>query len=373
MKCITVVLSVLLSIAVGITSFAFPKGDSGKEPQIETGQTTQPAQQPQPSQEELEKMKKGMEEAKKIVVAKVNGVNITMDSVINVMNRIAARRKQGDPLLSNIEAIKKDALDRIIFQELAYQKAKAEGVTADPVNVANAMDNLKINLGSEDSYKKFLENQMVTEEELKSQVGKSLILEIIFAKEINDKIVIPEDEVRKEYEKEKSRYITPEKAIVTDVVFFLKTDDKDSIKKAKAILKKIQEDKNKDPWRLVLDGTFSVRTLEIKKDKHKELYDEARKLKTGELSGVIKTSESLHILKLKEYSPEKQLSLDEVRESLEGKFRMAAQEKRMKEFETELRRNAKIEIIETESSKQKTEDTKDKDKESTQKSEDKKQ
>jgi parvulin-like peptidyl-prolyl isomerase len=90
-----------------------------------------------------------------------------------------------------------------------------------------------------------------------------------------------------------------------------------------------------------------VRNVDILKDKQKELYAAARKLKAGGLSGVIKTSDGLHIIKLKTYSPERQLSFDEARGSLEGKFRVEAQQKRLEEWGRELRTNAKIELEDT--------------------------
>ncbi|MBI4685643.1 MAG: peptidyl-prolyl cis-trans isomerase [Nitrospirae bacterium] len=364
---IAIIVSVLLSFAICTTGNAFPRGGSGKAPQTETGQTTQPAQQPQPSQEELEKMKKGMEEAKKIVVAKVNGANITMAIVVMLMNRIASNRQLTPSMPpEEVAKINKEALSKLILQELAYQKAKAEGLKVETKNIDEAISNFKANAGAEEEYKKFLEAQQVTEEELRAQIERSLLLQRIFAKEVYGKVVVPEAEVRKEYEKLKDRYIKPEKIVVIDVIFLIKTDSEDSIKKTKEVLKKINDDKDKDPWKLILDGTFIVRDFEIPKDKDKELSEEAKKLKVGELSGVIKTSDSFHIIKLKEYSPEKQLTFEEVRGSLEGKFRAAAQQKRLEEWGEELKKEAKIEIIETESSKQKTED-----KESAQKPEDK--
>jgi parvulin-like peptidyl-prolyl isomerase len=96
----------------------------------------------------------------------------------------------------------------------------------------------------------------------------------------------------------------------------------------------------------VLDGTFQVRTLTVIKDKHPDLYASARKMKVGQLSDVIKTPDSLHIIKLKEYEPERQYTLDEARGVIEGKFRVRAQDNRIREWEEELKRTATIEITE---------------------------
>ncbi len=287
--------------------------------------------------------KTSQEDAKKVVAATVNGVPITMDSLVKMMNRMAVKDPQGQTPES-AEELKKRALDRLILQELAYQKATAQGLGPDPKNVDNAIANVKENVGGEKEYAEFLAQQNVTEADLRSQVKRSLTLEIIYAREVANKVTIPEDEVKKEYEKEKQRYILPEKASVTDVSFILKSDDKASLKKANDVLKKIRADKGKDPWKLVLDGTFIVRSIDIGKDKEKELYAVARKLKVGDLSGVIKTPGGLHIIKLKAYQPARQLSFDEAKGSLEGKFRVQAQQQRLEEWSRELRKDAKIEV-----------------------------
>jgi hypothetical protein len=296
------------------------------------------------SQEELKKA--SQEEAKKIIVATVNGAPITMESLVKMMNRLGVKGPK-DQALESAEELKKRALDRLILQELAYQKAKADGLKPEEKFVEAALANVKVNAGGEKEYKEFIEKQNLTEADLRTQVRRSLALELIYAREVYGKVTIPEETLKEDYEKVKDKYVVPEKVTVTDVVFLVRDNDKTSkknMKKAKETLKKINADKDKNPWNLVLDGTFIVRNIDIIKDKDKELYVSAKKLKMGELSGVVKAPDSLHIIKLKDYSPERLLSYDEVKGSLEGKFRVQAQQKRLEEWERELRKDAKIEV-----------------------------
>jgi parvulin-like peptidyl-prolyl isomerase len=158
------------------------------------------------------------------------------------------------------------------------------------------------------------------------------------------KVNVPEEEVRAEYEKEKYRYILPEKISVVDV-WVIKNEGKASQKKAKELLNKIKAEPNQDPYKsLVLDGSFIVRDLKIKKDQ-KELYEAAKKLAPGELSGVITMPSELHIIKLEKYSPERQATYDEVKDKVGLKFKVPAQEQRMKEWEEELKKGAKIVLV----------------------------
>src|SRR3990172_6252331 len=63
----------------------------------------------------------GREEAKRIVVARVTGAPVSMAALVGMKNRIGG--PQGAAAEPAGERVKK-ALDRLIFQELAYQRGR---------------------------------------------------------------------------------------------------------------------------------------------------------------------------------------------------------------------------------------------------------
>ncbi len=282
-------------------------------------------------------------EPKQIVVARVNGVPLFMDALVAMMNRLPNKSSNGTP--ESLEEHKQKSLDKLVLQELAYQQAKERGISIGSDKVDMAIRNLKENLGGEKEYTDYLVKQKVTEADLRAQVERSLTIELLYAKEVLAKVTVPEDEVRQEYEKTKNLYITPEKASIIDVYVLKNGDGKASSKKAKELLRTITADANKDPWKLTLDGTFIVRDINVNKDMEKELFEAAKSLKPNQLSGVIETPTGSHIIKLEKYSPERHLTFDEVKNKLELKFKVPAQEKRTREWEQELKQNAKIEIM----------------------------
>lgn len=290
-------------------------------------------------------VKAGQEETNNVVVARVNGADITADALKSMMKHMIGRKGQGSPRPEDVEALRKKALDRLIFQELAYQKAMAQGLTADPKEVDSTLTALKTKLGGEKAYEAFLKEQAENEAGLRRQIERGLVIKQIFDKKVIEGISISEDELRKEYERDKEAYFRPEKVVVLDIVFFLDTHDKASIAKAEKVREMVEDEENKDPWKLVPDGTFVVRELEINKQREKELYEAAIKLKPGELSGVVTTPDSLHVLKLKQYAPEKQFTFDEVKKAIEAKLKVKAEKERLREWETELREGAKIEMV----------------------------
>jgi parvulin-like peptidyl-prolyl isomerase len=302
----------------------------------------QPAADPITPAAVSQKEESAEDEAKRTIVAQVNGVDLSMASLIKMMNRL--RPKEGSTQPETLEEHKKRSLDKLVLQELAYQQAKAQGITIGSDKVDMAMKNLRDNVGGEKEYADYLAAQHVTEEELRAQVERSLTIELDYAKEVLGKVKVPEADVREAYEKEKHLYITPEKVSVADV-WVLQNEGKTSKKKADELLRKIKADKGKNPWSLVLDGSFIVRNVDVSKDRDKELYSAAKKLKIDGLSGVVKTSDGYHIIKLKDYVPQRQLTFDEVKGKLEARFRVPAQQKRTEEWEQELKKDAKIEVF----------------------------
>lgn len=331
----------LVSISIGLSCLVFADDRGGKDGHA--------ADVGMPSRSG-ESLQTPTGEAKRTIAARVNGTDITLKSVIDIMNRLDAG-KGAATTPKDKEAAREKALNKAVFYELAYQKALAGGLKVEPAELDKKEADVRESLGGTEKLKKTLESEMLTEEEFRADIERSIVLQHIFQKEVFDKVVISEDEIAKTYEKEKGNFIKQEKVTVTDIVFFLRPEEDDSVVRAKEILRKILDDKETNPYNLVPDGMFIVHDTELKKEKESELCEEARKLKAGELSGVIKTSDSLHIIKLKEYSPEKQFALNEVKGFLKEKLAAEARKKRLHEWETELRKDAKIEIIETKESK----------------------
>lgn len=281
--------------------------------------------------------------ARSIVVARVNGTDITMQALVRMMNRMGARQENAE---GNIDELRNAALDRLVLQELAYQEAVRQGLHADGAAVDAALANVRANVGGDEGIQAFLQQEKLSEEELRSLVERSLTIEHVFAKEVYQKVVVPEKKVREAYEQEKKNYVLPESATLIDVFFTNSENGRiDLAKHAAGVRRQILRSRDKDPWQLTLDGTFIIRNYHPIAGKDPELLAAARKMKKGQLSPVLLAKDGPHIVKLKEYAPQRQMTFNEVRPRLENRFRVPAQDARLKEWEQELRRNAVVEII----------------------------
>jgi hypothetical protein len=264
-----------------------------------------------------------------------------MDALISMMN--ALPEKSGNAS-ETLEQRRQRALESLVLLELAYQRAVALGLNAGPDKVETAMVNFKDAIGGEKEYREYLVRRNITEEALRSDVERKLTISLIYTREVEDTMAIPEEELKKEYEKVKQQLVQPEKVSIVDVYLVRTRQD---LKKGRALLRKIQADPAQDPWKLVLDNTFIVRNLIVRKEREKELYDAARKLKPQELSGVIKTPDNFHIIKLKEYTPERQLTFEEAKPKIEESLKGPYLEKRTQEWEQGLKKDATIVLLDT--------------------------
>jgi parvulin-like peptidyl-prolyl isomerase len=342
---------ILTVVLVLLSALTLPGSALAEEKELKSAAPAATGQQNAASAgENKQPIKLSAEEAAKVVAARVNGVDIMLDSVIRMAAQLnaqveATHNPHGTQEAPSIEKLQEEALNRLILQELAYQRSKTAGIVVEQSAIDESLKTIKERAGGEDPFKQLLANERMTEDALRGQIAKNIAIERIYAREVLDKpISIPEDKMEAEYEKNKSKFVQQEKISIVDVVLFMDAADKESAAKAENILKKIKEN-NDDPTKLVQDGTFVVRDYEPHKDTDKELIEAAEKLKPGDISGIIKTSDGMHIIKLKDYQPEKQYSYDEVKPLIERKLIADEQSLKAKEWFEGLKKDAKIELL----------------------------
>lgn len=148
---------------------------------------------------------KGIQGPNKAIAAKVNGIPIPMNDLVKEMNTIAPRylRPGQTPDLKTDEKIRKEALDRLIYRELAVQAAKREGMKAPAGAVAEELKRIKAEMKTEEAFRQNLVTSGITEEELKERIERNMLVEMISEKEIFGKATVDLGEARKIYEKKK--------------------------------------------------------------------------------------------------------------------------------------------------------------------------
>ena len=138
----------------------------------------------------LERYKVGVEESKKFVVAQVNGTDITMNQLIDRMNKIAPTYvkdpRERTPELD--DKVKQEALDILIFRELAIQDAVRQGMKADPAQIDRSIETLRHVTGTEEGFNAYLSQRGLTEESLRKEIERDELFNMVAEKEIAEKM-----------------------------------------------------------------------------------------------------------------------------------------------------------------------------------------
>src|SRR3990172_6878757 len=118
-------------------------GDEKKDEEAVKAAEAQKAEEAKKAEEE----KKAAEEAKKVIVARVNGAEINMFLLARAMNRVAAKYVKEDETQTPemTKKIQREALDRLIFEELAVQEAIKQGLNPAPEDIEKVVGQVKEN------------------------------------------------------------------------------------------------------------------------------------------------------------------------------------------------------------------------------------
>jgi len=192
----------IIAISIGLTISSCSKVDAPKK------EPPTPSAEPQSIAGEQQKR---FEESKNTAVAKVNGVPISRFDLVAEMNAIAAQYikpgQKRDPKTD--EKIRKEALDRLIYRELAVQAAKKQGMKAPAGAVAEELKRIKAEMKTEEAFRQNLAKSGITEEDLKRRIERNLLVEMITEKEIFGKATVDLEEAKRIYEKRKGSFKGP--------------------------------------------------------------------------------------------------------------------------------------------------------------------
>ena len=288
-----------------------------------------------------------------VVVAKVNGATFTKKDLEIEVDRLIPQATFHRKVTEEKRKLYYDkAIEALVNRELQYQDAVAKGVEVDKEKVNAQMENIRKRFTPE-KYKAALEKEGITEEKVRAQVEKEVLVQAINEKKETE-ARISEKDVKEYYEKNPSKFKQPD----TVKLRIITTTDE---KKAQDILAKIKAGEDfgdiaykmsEDPYRVKGgDLGYMHKGMMIP-----EIEEAASKLKVGEVSDIVKVENAWFIIKLEDKKPEHMLSFEEIK----GELKKELEKNRIQDLKeawiTDLRAKAKIEVLlktETESSTQK--------------------
>lgn len=287
----------------------------------------------------------GHDGSDQVVVATVNGTEITMTSLIKKMYDIAQKKfgkKEISPLVAR--KIKSDAVKALVTEELAYQKAFAVVGKLPAGAVEESLSAFKEKVGDDKAFEEFLKREGLTLDAYREQTRRALVVQLFVKREIGDKVKVTEEELSNAYKGAKGKYfVRQEEVQVTDIILFVDPDSPEGMAEAEKFRSKVINEYGGDPFKVPLDGSFVARkNISLNKVSSKERYDLAKKLGEGVLSHPVNVGGTLHLVQLTGYQSEISKDIDEVRGYLTGEIKKRKRQEMIKQWVSGLRDGADV-------------------------------
>ena len=225
------------------------------------------------------------------------------------------------------KALRQDVLKKLIRMELLYQDSQTKNLVASNEEVENTINKIKSQLSNEDGFKKFLEKQRYSQQDLRDEIKRNLSIKRLVDQEINTKLVVTDEESNTFYKNNEAQIKQPEGVRVRHVLAKLDKNATPEIEAAaKEKIEKIKERVNKGEDFAELarknsdcpsaknggDLGFIVRGKTVP-----EFEKCAFGLKQpGEVSEVIKTPFGYHVVKLVEKRPAGKIPYEKAKQDI---------------------------------------------------------
>jgi parvulin-like peptidyl-prolyl isomerase len=277
-------------------------------------------------------------------VAKVNGVGIPKQELEAQVERMIPRLSFHGGVSDEKRAeYREKALNGLIDRELQYQEAMGKGMTPDKREVKAVMSEIRDRFKSKKEYRDTMEKAGMTENSLKKQVEKGVLVQELIKKTVTDPSRFSEEKVKDYYDANMTKFVQPESVKIR----IISTKDE---KKAQEILAKVKagNDFGDIAARMSEDG-FRIKGGDMGYIHRGRIYPELEKaafeLKPGEVSELIRSEETWFVVKVEDKMPARQVGFDEIKGKLKKDLETAREEELRTKWISDLRAKAKIEIL----------------------------
>ena len=302
------------------------------------------------------------------IVAKVNGVDIQAKYISFRLNQIVKNVKR--PLtLREKTSVVKDLIEKEIVRELVHQQGEKNELKIDAELIEKELQALRKPYPSEEEFKKALSARNITLEDLKNSMVVDINARQLLNEQIKGKITISDEDVKKYYGDNKSKFQRPESFRTRHILAALYTPDEirtqsiSELQKNKeyffnkaerkidqiieelkegADFEKLAKEKSDDEGSRDSGGDLGL----IYKGVFDPAFDEAAsKLSPGETSEKVETRFGFHVIQLIEKHPSEMAPFEEMEKGIQKFLFMEEAKKLVKVYIEDLKKQAQIETF----------------------------
>lgn len=286
------------------------------------------------------------------VVATVNGVELLKSDLEKIYSMISAQTKMSGDAKSDKEVVDV-ALGELLNMEVLKQESANRNIVPSSEDIESEMKTIRANFPDDAAFEATLKGRGLTMEGVKKSITEQLSVQKMLEKEVQSKISISAEEIKKFYSENPDYFKTKDSVRASHIL--IKTEENadektvvEARKKIDAILTelkkggdfaKIAQEKSEGP-----SGPKGGDLGYFGKGQMVPSFEEAvYKLQVGELSDVVKTQFGFHIIKLVDIKKAGTTPLSEVEESIKMFISRQKGEEVFKKFVAKLRSSASIE------------------------------
>ena len=288
----------LFLLILPLALFAGGKKEESKEPVTETVETT------------VSGDREPIGDVTADAAAMVNGTIIPLKTYNGQVQAIIQQyTSQGVNFQdAQLADLKIKVLENLIDQELLYQDAKSKGLKVDEAAINIQLDAVKGQFPDEATYISQLAAQGMTEEEIKTDIGKTLLVEDYITGKYGPLIKIEDSDTLEFYNGNSQYFSKPEQVRASHILITVEPDAEESVKKD--ALERINAIKDRlaageefsDLARTLSEGPSNTNGGDLgsfgRGQMVKSFEDAVFAMNVGDVSDVVETQFGYHLIKL---------------------------------------------------------------------------
>ena len=292
--------------------------------------------------------------AKKDNAAVVNGEAISQDRFDDEFDRVNQEfLKQGrSPNESQLQEIKRTVLETLINRELLYQESRKTGIQIKEETIQDQLNAVKKRFPNPEAFENALAQMNITENDIKSQIGRAMAIKELIDKQIVQKIVITEQESRVFYDTHPEAFKQPEQVRASHILAQVKpntdTSEKtEAMEKIKIVQKKLGEGEDfAELAKAYSDGPSKTKGGDLGFFKRgqmvKPFEDAAFAMEPNQVSDIVETNFGYHLIKVIDKRSARNLPYDEVAQKINTYLTKEKEKKEINIYLEGLKKNAEI-------------------------------
>lgn len=290
-------------------------------------------------------------------VAVVNGTALSNERFNDAVarNELQMRRQsQGAPISdTQLNDMKSNILEGMINEELLYQKAEEQGISASESEVEEQIEQYKGQYG-EEGFASALANAGMNEDQLRSEISRSLTIQKLLEEEVTSGIEVTDEEVREFYEEntemfEESQSVKASHILIDTRDAETEEEKEEARARAEELLEELEGGADfAELAREYSEGPSAQNGGSLPQFSRGEMvppFEEAAfALEAGEISDVVETRFGFHIIKVEEKSAGGATPYEEVKPQIAQYLEQQRQQEAVQAYLDELKEAPENEI-----------------------------